>query len=143
MKVLHPDKHTLKPREEQESVARSTSNVTRGYEVLKNDYQRALHLLELKGNAMEDDVSGSILGHDFLMEIMEIRETIDSINMTDNTNDDLEELQKLLAENKERIAATCHELAIAFGKDDLDEAKRLAAKLQYWNRIEETITAKI
>lgn len=136
MKILHPDKHTLKSLEKQESTAKLASEVTRGYEVLKDDYERSLHLLELNGNKMDEDISGDILGHDFLMNIMEIRE------QTDGT-DDVTELKKLLAENQGRIDETCEELAIAFGNDDLDEAKRLAAKLQYWNRIRETILEKI
>jgi molecular chaperone HscB len=136
MKILHPDKHTLKSLEKQESTAKLASEVTRGYEVLKDDYERSLHLLELNGNKMDEDISGDILGNDFLMNIMELRE------QTDGT-DDVTELKKLLAENQGRIDETCEELAVAFGNDDLDEAKRLAAKLQYWNRIRETILEKI
>lgn len=136
MKELHPDKHTLKSKEEQELTAKLASEVTRGYEVLTDDYERSLHLLELNGNKMEEDISGSILGHEFLMDIMEIREETES-------TDDKAKLENLLSENQVRIGDTCEDLADSFEKNDLDEAKRHAAKLQYWNRIRETIKEKL
>ncbi len=136
MKLLHPDKHTLKSIPEQESTAKLASEITRGYEVLKDDYERSLHLLELNGNPMEDDVSGTILGSEFLMDIMEIREGIDG-------TEDEGMLRDFMGDNQGRIDETCEELGVAFGKKDLDEAKRLAAKLQYWNRIRETILEKM
>ena len=55
----HPDKHTHKSAEEQQVVADLASLVTQAYGVLKNNHSRALHLLELEGYPMEDDVSVS------------------------------------------------------------------------------------
>ena len=135
MKKLHPDKHTLKSLEERELIAEQASQITRGYDVLRDDYERALHLLELGGNKMEDDISGNILGHAFLMDVMEIRESVEDTS-------DADILMGLLDENKRRIEETCNELAVAFKDDNLDEAVRLAAKLQYWNRIQESILEK-
>ena len=57
MKQLHPDRHTLKDTSEQEHVAALATNVTNGFSVLKDDHERALHLLELNGAPMEDTVS--------------------------------------------------------------------------------------
>ena len=136
MKILHPDKHTLKSREEQESTAKLAGEVTSGYEVLKDSYERALHILELNGNKMNDDISGNILGHEFLMDVMDLREHIDGTK-------DPDELKRLMVENQGRIEETCDELALAFSNNDLDEAKRMAAKLQYWNRIRETVNEKL
>lgn len=58
---LHPDKHTLKPTEEQEDVAKNASNITRAYETIKDDYQRALYILKLEGHPMADNLSVSQL----------------------------------------------------------------------------------
>mmetsp|Transcript_8740 Transcript_8740/g.10143 ORF Transcript_8740/g.10143 Transcript_8740/m.10143 type:complete len:141 (-) Transcript_8740:857-1279(-) len=136
MKELHPDKHTLKPMEEREKVAELTSQVTSGYEMLSDDYKRALHLLDLEGHAIKDDISGNILGTEFLMKIMEFREDVD-----DAQSD--EELKKLHQENMERMDTTIHDLMNAFYARDFDRAKRLTATLQYWNRIQETIREKL
>ena len=43
-----------------------------------------------------------------------------------------------------RIREVCHEIGVAaFDGNNLDEAKRLAAMLQYWNKIEEEILEKV
>ena len=169
MKLLHPDKHTLKPNQERQRVAKLSSNVTRGYQILCNDYQRALHLLQLEqqqqrfgAKAIIQDnedllLSGNILETDFLMHIMELREEVDQT--TSN-----EHLERLLQENQQRIAKTCHDLEIVFdkllqqhdsdhGEEEgdhehqygpyLEEAKRQIAMLQYWNRIQESINEKM
>lgn len=57
MKQLHPDKHTLKPLQEQEEAGKHASDMTRAYETIKNDYDRALHLLKLEGYPMEENFS--------------------------------------------------------------------------------------
>mmetsp|Transcript_2256 Transcript_2256/g.2552 ORF Transcript_2256/g.2552 Transcript_2256/m.2552 type:complete len:210 (+) Transcript_2256:100-729(+) len=136
MNKHHPDRHTLKPLSEQETAAEEASLVTRGYEVLKDDYERALHLLELSGVPMEDNVSGDIVGQEVLMNVMELREEVDDAKSDDK-------LKHLLDMNKERIRETCDNLGLAFEKGDLKNAKRFTAMLQYWNRIEEMIIEKI
>jgi DnaJ-domain-containing protein 1 len=60
MKQLHPDKHTLKPVKEKEEAAKDASNMTRAYETIKDDYDRALHLLKLEGYPMGENFSVSI-----------------------------------------------------------------------------------
>jgi len=57
MKQLHPDKHTLKPLQEQEEAGKHASDMTRAYETIKNDYDRALHLLKLEGYPMDENLS--------------------------------------------------------------------------------------
>ena len=64
MKQLHPDRHTLKDTSEQERVSALATKVTNGFSVLKDDHQRALHLLDLSGAPMEDTVS---VGNLFLL----------------------------------------------------------------------------
>jgi molecular chaperone HscB len=61
MKQLHPDKHTLKPEKEQEEAAKHASNMTRAYETIKDNYDRALHLLKLEGYPIGENFSVSIL----------------------------------------------------------------------------------
>ena len=57
MKQLHPDRHTLKENDEQKRISELATEVTHGFSVLKDNHQRALHLLELSGKPMEDTIS--------------------------------------------------------------------------------------
>lgn len=166
MKILHPDKHTLQSIEKQQEVADLSSEVIRGYEILKDDYERALHLLELHGEALEqegttasmkilqenddddddDDEKKGAVDTDVLFQVMEIREQIDAVDLKGGDDADgkkRRELNRLLQENQGRIEETVELLKGAFGRNDWVHAKRLVATLQYWNRIKETIVEKL
>lgn len=136
MVEVHPDRHASKPSDEREAVADLASIVTTGYAVLKDDHERALHLLTLEGEPMEDTISGDIVGQEVLMTVMELREEVDLAQ----NNEDLKRLQD---ENDERVREACREIGAAFDGHDLGEVKRWTAMLQYWNKIEEEISKKI
>eukprot|EP00979_Chaetoceros_neogracilis_P001927 scaffold349_cov267-Chaetoceros_neogracile.AAC.22 len=140
MKLLHPDKHALSSSEVQQETASRSTQITHGYQILKNDYQRALHLLELNGHGLEEEdgmsISGDIVGMDVLMLVMEVRELVDN-------EEDVKELEGMMKVNDERVEDTTRMLEEAFGRDDMGEAKRLVATLQYWNRIHDTILEKL
>jgi molecular chaperone HscB len=122
------------------------SLVTLAYDTLKRPHTRAQHLLALEtGVDMDNDHEEHVLqdgekllGMETLMEIMELRERIDG---TESSNE--RALQKLLQENQERIDETSQELETAFQAQDYDAALSLTAKMQYWNRIYETIRDKM
>jgi molecular chaperone HscB len=140
MKLLHPDKHALSSSEVQQETASRSTQITHGYQILKNDYQRALHLLELNGHGLEEEdgmsISGDIVGMDVLMLVMEVRELVDN-------EEDVKELEGMMKDNDERVEDTTRMLEEAFERDDMGEAKRLVATLQYWNRIHDTILEKL
>ena len=77
-----------------------------------------------------------MVGQHFLMEVMDIQEEIESVTCQD-------ELKDMKQTNDKRISNILVEMSKAFDSCDLNEAKRLTAILQYWNRIEENITEKI
>lgn len=78
----------------------------------------------------------SIVDNNLLMEIMEAREEVDNAS-TD------EELRPLLQSCQKQQTELCNEIAKSFQEKRIDEAKYKVAKLQYLNRIEETIMEKI
>lgn len=145
MANLHPDKHHTKPPSEQETLREKASVVTQSYQILKNSPTRATHMLQLFGKVEDTDeasmrelfLGGSSQGqfNMLLMEVMEIREEIEE-------TEDEGALQSLLEENITRMESVCNELADAFANQDLDSALELAVKLQYYNRIDETIREK-
>ena len=136
MNKFNPDRHTLKSQSEKEMVAEEATRISGSYEVLHDDHERALHLLELSGMPMEDNVSGDIVGQQFLFQIMELREEVED-------SESGEGLRKMYADNKERINDTCEKIKVSFANNDLVEAKRLTAMLQYWKRIDELIIEKL
>ena len=157
MTEYHPDKYHSNNRTD-ESREDLASAVTRAYDTLKEPHTRAVHLLKVLGRPMDEEGTtetssgmdrepSKLVGNAFLFEIMEIREEIDQVSST-KSDDQHDRLKALFDSNQERIQATINELIAAFdGKpnDDsasgrnLDEALRLAAELQYWNRIDKTI----
>jgi Fe-S protein assembly co-chaperone HscB len=132
MAKLHPDRHTRKSAEEQAQVADQASRVTNAYSVLQKPHQRAVHLLDLYQKPLDEKSSGDLVGMEFLMNVMELREEI-------SETEDQGVLKTMKRDNQERIDKLCEELEGAFEEEDLETALVLTAKLQYWNRIDETI----
>mmetsp|Transcript_27355 Transcript_27355/g.33132 ORF Transcript_27355/g.33132 Transcript_27355/m.33132 type:complete len:223 (-) Transcript_27355:212-880(-) len=135
MAGLHPDRHAAKSIEERNQLHSDASDVTQAYDVILRPHTRAGHILELEGSGLTENDSGHLVGNDFLMAIMEIREEIDEA-----TSD--KELNVLLKENNRQIDRLCLDLAEAF-KHDMENAKRMTARLQYLVRIEETIRERL
>lgn len=143
MATLHPDKHHNKSLEEQESLQQQASQVIQSYQILKEAPTRATHMLQLVGKIDDMDEStmkellGGAQGNVLLMEVMELREAIDEAGSS------REELQPMLDNNTARMEQLGQQLAKAFQEDDWDQALELTVKLQYYNRIDETIRAKL
>ena len=140
MAQYHPDRHhSLSDPDELEKFHNISSSITRAYGVLADPHSRAEHLLELQGEPITENCGSLVASDDgmLLMQVMEIREEIDE------ADDDADILRQLLVQNEERMGDTCTELADAFEVDNLDEARRLTARLQYWKRIEEKIVDKL
>jgi molecular chaperone HscB len=135
MKEYHPDKHSNKSPEDQNALEARASAVTRAYDTLKSPHSRSVHLLEVLGRPLEEAVSGELVGNEFLMDVMELREDVDRTAPGS--------LEPLLQENLVRVDETIQELVAAFAEESLDHALELTARLQYWNRIHETIREKM
>jgi hypothetical protein len=70
------------------------------------------------------------------MEIMELRERIDELTAA-------EDLTALQSQNQRQMQFLGEELASALQKNDLDEALRFTAMLQYHHRVDETVREKM
>ena len=108
--------------------------------MLCRPYQRATHLLELLGAPLteEDGTSGgaALLGPEFLMEVMELREELEARPAAPR----LLELRDQNRGEAERLGA---DLAAAFAAAELDEARQLAAQLQYVQRVADEISEQL
>lgn len=137
----HPDKQRHQPAAAAVSDTNTdmqASTITRSYEKLRHKHTRAMHLMELLGHAVDESSSGNVVGQGFLMEIMEAREDIDAIEHGADC-----ELQPLLEENKHRMETLALELDHAVQERDFETATQHTARLQYLNRLEETIREKM
>lgn len=161
----HPDlqQHHIQAKTTTASSEDHASQITHAYQTLRKPHTRAMHLLELLGKPIIDDTAelaasaADLVGPHFLMQILEWRERIDDIpNIVergegagysggDGGGDGgrQNELEPLLNETRHEIESILSQLDIVFDDDDIEQARRLVAQLQYWNRIEETLLEKM
>ena len=136
MARLHPDRYGTASQEEKQSVADQAAAVTDAYSELKQPHRRASHLLELLGGPLTEGDSGSLLGPPFLMEIMELREELEARPAAPR-------LLELRDQNRGEAARLGAGLAAAFAAAELDEARQLAAQLQYVQRVADEISEQL
>ena len=140
MAECHPDRFGQSSEAERAAAADRAAAITDAYSVLCRPYQRATHLLELLGAPLteEDGTSGgaALLGPEFLMEVMELREELEARPAAPR----LLELRDQNRGEAERLGAG---LAAAFAAAELDEARQLAAQLQYVQRVADEISEQL
>ncbi|XP_010132731.1 PREDICTED: iron-sulfur cluster co-chaperone protein HscB, mitochondrial, partial [Buceros rhinoceros silvestris] len=111
-----------------------SSLINKAYQTLLNPLSRGLYLLELNGiePARETDCDADSV---FLMEIMEINE-----KLAEPKNEDiLEEIEALIKVKQEELTK---EVTAAFEREDLQEAKKLLAKMKYFANLEDKLKNK-
>lgn len=133
-RALHPDRFGQRPPKEQHYSEQHSSLVNKAYQTLLNPLSRGLYLLELNGvePAQETDCDAD---SEFLTEIMEINE-----KLAESKNEDsLEETETLIKVKREELTK---EVTAAFERDDLQEAKKLLAKMKYFANLEDKLKNK-
>ncbi|XP_030357986.1 iron-sulfur cluster co-chaperone protein HscB [Strigops habroptila] len=133
-RAVHPDRFGQRPPEEQYYSEQHSSLINKAYQTLLNPLSRGIYLLELHGMepAQETDCDADSM---FLVEIMEINE-----KLAESKSDDiLEEIDTLIKVKQEELT---REVAAAFERDDLQEAKKLLAKMKYFANLEDKLKNK-
>uniref|UniRef100_A0A8C4URS4 Iron-sulfur cluster co-chaperone protein HscB n=1 Tax=Falco tinnunculus TaxID=100819 RepID=A0A8C4URS4_FALTI len=133
-RALHPDRFGQRPPKEQHYSEQHSSLVNKAYQTLLDPLSRGLYLLELNGvePAQETDCDAD---SEFLTEIMEINE-----KLAESKNEDiLEEIETLIKVKQEELTK---EVTAAFERDDLQEAKKLLAKMKYFANLEDKLKNK-
>lgn len=145
--AAHPDKIGPSGSDEERAASENRSSlISVAYQTLLSPLRRAQHILEsrtdqhgMDRDPLAEDAGqqgGAISDEDFLMEVLLARESIEEASSA-------QELNELLRENDEKIAATVEQLDEAFAKDDLDLATTLTQKLSYWEGIDRQIQETI
>ncbi|TRZ23127.1 hypothetical protein HGM15179_003981 [Zosterops borbonicus] len=121
-------------QKEQHYSEQHSSLINKAYQTLLNPLSRGLYLLELSGvePVQETDCDADSA---FLMEIMEINEKLAEAK----NEDSLEETETLIKVKQEELTK---EVTAAFERDDLEEAKKLLAKMKYFANLEDKLKAK-
>lgn len=125
---LHPDRFATFTNYEQELSKLQSSAVNKAYWTLRNPLSRGLYMLELKGAPLTE---GEIqMDEGFLIEIMEVNEELFEVET-------LEHLTEIEGNNNQLIETGIASVSKAFGNNDIKEAKRLLACLQYYDNIKQ------
>ncbi|KAF9352913.1 hypothetical protein BGX26_009305 [Mortierella sp. AD094] len=127
---VHPDSYTQNTNGDQVYAQQQSSLANKAYSTLKEPLSRANYILELLGSPIHE--SESLSEPELLMEVMEARELLEDAQ----TEEEVEDLKSV---NDGRISETVDGLSVAFKEHDLETAKTLAIKLQYWIRIKNVI----
>ncbi|OXB85042.1 UNVERIFIED_CONTAM: hypothetical protein H355_016164 [Colinus virginianus] len=148
-RALHPDRFGRRAPEEQHYSEQHSSLINKAYQTLLHPLSRGLYLLELRGvePAQETDCDTD---PEFLTEIMEINE-----KLAEPKDDEiLQEIEALIkggsradgfVQNEFHIPRQeelTKEVTAAFERDDLQEAKKLLAKMKYFANLEDKLKNK-
>ncbi|XP_053135879.1 iron-sulfur cluster co-chaperone protein HscB [Hemicordylus capensis] len=133
-RLLHPDFFRQRPQVEQDFSEQHSALVNEAYRTLLSPLRRGLYLLELSGIELEKGTD-SEAEPEFLAEVMEMNEKLldaDSGAKTDEMESFIAAKQGELTESVSR----------AFDRGDLQEAKKLLAKMKYFANLEEKVKEK-
>ncbi|NXN24974.1 HSC20 protein, partial [Nycticryphes semicollaris] len=133
-RAVHPDRFGQRPLKEQCFSEQHSSLINKAYRTLLNPLSRGLYLLELNGvePAQETDSDADSA---FLMEIMEMNEKL----AEPKNEDSLQEIETLIKVKQEELT---EEVTAAFERGDLQEAKKLLAKMKYFANLEDKLKNK-
>lgn len=129
---VHPDSFELKSEKERLYSSEQSSLINHAYKTLMRPLTRALYLLALAGHTVEEDAR--VEDVELLSHIMETREQVEEANP--------EEAKELWNENR-RVKLECMaNISRTLKEKNYEEAKDEITKLQYLQRIEDTIEDK-
>ncbi|CAG9853550.1 unnamed protein product [Phyllotreta striolata] len=131
--LIHPDKFSNKTHEEQTISAEYSSLINKAYSSLMSPMKRAEHLLQLKGEMIEE--SQTVDEPNFLMNIMSMNEEVD------NAQEDVVKLKELNEKNRNELNKLTKEIDQHFKNGDLKAAKASIIKLKYFTSISNRINS--
>uniref|UniRef100_A0A7M4ET50 HscB mitochondrial iron-sulfur cluster cochaperone n=1 Tax=Crocodylus porosus TaxID=8502 RepID=A0A7M4ET50_CROPO len=128
-RALHPDYFSRRPQAERDLSQQHSALVNAAYQTLLRPLSRGLYLLELHGVKLAEGTDDNT-DMEFLAEIMDINE-----KLADPENEaSLQELESLIAaKSQEELKENSY---------DLQEAKKLLAKMKYFANLEDKVKSK-
>ena len=116
---------------EQKFSAEQSTLVNRAFRTLQDPLQRAVYLLELRGETIDESDSHS--DTDFLMQILQLNEELADI-------DTAQDFHNFVAKNDATLDEIQSQLTTAFDVDnDVMRAKSLIVKMKYYSNLKEKL----
>eukprot|EP00055_Hartaetosiga_balthica_P013351 m.68196 g.68196 ORF g.68196 m.68196 type:complete len:257 (+) comp8239_c0_seq1:126-896(+) len=134
MKLLHPDKFGMEPKDVQDAAAETAAILNNAFSTMRSPLKRAEYLLELNGVGLTDESRMEFPS--VIMQIMEMNEKVDGCN-------DEEKLESFDEDIEEKRDAILVQLSTAFKKKDFPQAKEHTIMYKYLGRVQEQIRNKL
>ncbi|XP_042230378.1 iron-sulfur cluster co-chaperone protein HscB-like isoform X2 [Homarus americanus] len=107
-----------------------SSAINKAYRCLNHPVERALYLLDLAGQSLHE---GQLdMDPKFLLEIMEVNEKLAEADNKDT-------VQAIGQHNQEILDGLLREADVAFSANDIETARKVVAKIKYYNNIYEKV----
>ncbi|XP_030074221.1 iron-sulfur cluster co-chaperone protein HscB [Microcaecilia unicolor] len=132
---LHPDYYSQKSQKERELSEKQSSLVNKAYKTLLTPLSRGLYMLKLNGIELEEGTDSAMEAR-FLTEIMEMNEKLAEAHTEAEVQDIGDFVEAKLEELTEDVGK-------AFVKGDLQEAKMLLSKMQYFSNLVDKVKEKM
>lgn len=118
---LHPDRFVTRTPQEKAYAIEQSAALNEAYDVLKNPYQRALHLLAVKGHSIEQEAT--IADPVLLEEILDLRE-----RLMDNNSHARQDVVSLYNQALDALAQ-------AFAHQRYEDAQAITHRLHYLQKM--------
>ena len=132
-KKFHPDRHILSSDTEKRLAMQLITEINTGYETLSDNLQRAIYLLELNGNEVEETPK---LDNEVLLKQIEFREDLEIL---ENRSESRKSLGSFRAEIDAQIENIQVALEQAFLADSFGVARQLVYEQQFFFKLERSL----
>lgn len=132
---LHPDRFATRTGREKALSQAQAVSLNEAYETLADPLERAVYLLHLAGMDVLAEGCNQIADPVILMEAMEMREALAGAQSA-------AQVEIFTANVAADIEECVADLAVAFRKNDLDEAAKLTTRLRYLRKLIEDSRAR-
>jgi len=136
--ALHPDRFASAGEQERRLSVQGASWINEAYETLKDPLRRARYLLQLKGVDFDAD-KDTASDPEFLMQQIELREELEQI---DTEADPMSALDRVSKDIREWNNELRNQFDAAYKHDDLDTARQIVLKMQFFNRLFDELRRK-
>lgn len=135
--ILHPDRYTMKSKEEQMHSESWSPLVNEAYSILMDNMKRARYMLETV-NVPLDDRGAEEMRIEFLDAMMEINYDIEEAQC----KEDLDAVRFKTEETLKSMEAVFHETFEKGSELCFAEAKKIAFQMQYFHNIKDKVKEK-
>lgn len=125
---FHPDRFVRKSDIERQTAIRKSMEINDAYQTLKFPLKRAYYLLQMQGLQVGGEQDTEV-DKATLIEVLELRERMEDAKQNP------QQIQRIQSEVASLVQACLNELSGAFRVQKWGEAKRIAVKLSYLEKL--------